>query len=646
MTRPVRTSSKAPLLPSDRIQITRLGPPGEKGPTVYIYADVLEEIIYHANYRDSDSATLLLGGSYRGPAGEYVEIQGFAESTYLDKTLDLYGIFSRSYTGVCADLAQNNPVQSVLGWSANTRQTLAKMSRDQLIIHRTFFNAPQQIFLALDTEQEALSLYRHDETGKVFHLGFNLISTRGATLNFNAGKSPEAQEESTSEPKNTGSDHFATVLENQLEQEPASLDFLDQRDDLEPPILESGDATEGVSLDVHPELPDLSPPWESEDEEAASLEKAQTEAPEPEKSEPEPVLAPPSEDPLEPRRPQQNPTMLDFNRTVIEAARTETAEEEPEEAPAPRARPHQKPTTLDLDRTAAEAARMIPEPQDLPEAVDLPAPGTIHELETRETYDSSHDIETREQYESIHDVETRERYDSGESLEAIDPATLGGGKAAVRGASGDPFFSLLTESTLEQVFSSFPSEEDASLPLPDLEVEETTPILTSMDLPLEPVEMPSEDTVSSLDEALHFLTYTEPPSEGPGTPGPDSSPGGPLKDPVEVLPGSPIGDEDGLDAPSAAASLPFHAPPMDAAPSVEEAKRAVGESVDSLKEETRKLQRVETEDDARQSLAQVRARLAQMRKRRKTLSFKVHPPAQSEDGAQNPQSGEDDVQDR
>ncbi len=232
MTQAQRMISKAPVLPSRRIAITRLGQHGEDGPTVYIFADVLDEIIVHASYREDLAATLLLGGYYQGPAGPYVEIQGFAESIYVARTLDLFRLFQEGHQRVRDNLARDNPHQCILGWSHNISGQNAEVSAQSYLIHRTFFNRPEQIFISMDVSQELLGAYRVGQGKKMENLGFNLISMRGQPLPF--GQTPDATEDTLIQPAMSAlheeEDDSPTTVNTALG---TPTDFLDEEEERE-----------------------------------------------------------------------------------------------------------------------------------------------------------------------------------------------------------------------------------------------------------------------------------------------------------------------------------------------------------------------------------------------------------------------------
>lgn len=182
---------KTPITPSERVQVTPMGPQHRQGPEIYLFADVLDEIIRHAAYRHDTAATLLVGKHYQGPQGPFVEVQGFAESVYVGRTLDLYGPLRDGHRRQREELAQQQ--QRVLGWSHSLPGQGVRATPEGYLLHRTFFNRPEQLLAMMDVQRQELALYRLDEQGQLHNVGFHLISMRGQALPFGEpGLDPEA----------------------------------------------------------------------------------------------------------------------------------------------------------------------------------------------------------------------------------------------------------------------------------------------------------------------------------------------------------------------------------------------------------------------------------------------------------------------
>ena len=169
----MRTIQKSPVLPSEHVVIERHGQLGGEGPTVYVYADVLDELMFHGAYRDEPSLSLLLGGSYDGPAGPFVEVVGFCASQYVADLASASEQVGLAYRRILED-AEPDSVQ-VLGWSCATEGSDALMDLAALRLHLTWFNFSQHIFLSIDPAAKTYGFYRRSVAGGMVNVGFNLI---------------------------------------------------------------------------------------------------------------------------------------------------------------------------------------------------------------------------------------------------------------------------------------------------------------------------------------------------------------------------------------------------------------------------------------------------------------------------------------
>jgi len=174
----MRALQKPPLLPSRRIRIRRFGQHDPNGPTVYVFLDVLDEIIFHARYRAEPSAMLLTGGLFEGPAGPYVELQGFMEAMYVGSTDDWLTTLQHRYPIVRDHLQHTSPDTAILGWVHGVPGGDARIGTDALVVHLTFFNLAHQLLLAVDPRTEQLALYRRGPDGRMRNIGFNVIARR------------------------------------------------------------------------------------------------------------------------------------------------------------------------------------------------------------------------------------------------------------------------------------------------------------------------------------------------------------------------------------------------------------------------------------------------------------------------------------
>ncbi len=169
---------KAPFLPDDRFSIQRIGSTDNYDLTVYLFHDVIEELLFTAQFQPAlKTAGFLTGGYYAGPAGRYVELRGFQDSSVIDSVR----AFSRTIGMDWARLRHDRDLQESglvpLGWFLSKPDCLGKPGPYELINHLTYFNLPYHFCLLIDPLRQVLGLYRQVDKGRLVNVGFNLIKT-------------------------------------------------------------------------------------------------------------------------------------------------------------------------------------------------------------------------------------------------------------------------------------------------------------------------------------------------------------------------------------------------------------------------------------------------------------------------------------
>ena len=182
------TTRPAPA--GDGVALTEFGPAGDAGPRVYLRAQALDAFLGRALGRSQQAAALLVGGTYRDERGPYIEIDAIEAPVWVDRTLDLYSLFSGSHRRVREALAKEPQPRSILGWAHHVPRLEGRPSPGCALIHKTFFNLPEQVLLVLDAAKERVGLYRAAPQGALVNVGFVLVSVAGQPLKALHAASP------------------------------------------------------------------------------------------------------------------------------------------------------------------------------------------------------------------------------------------------------------------------------------------------------------------------------------------------------------------------------------------------------------------------------------------------------------------------
>ena len=173
---PTAPVKKSPFLPGETIEIRRLGRLEETDLTVYIFRDVLEELIFASAFQPALTTTgILTGGFYRGPAGEYVEVRGYQDTAVVDTTRQFAERLRSDWEQLWRDRSLRQKGLLPLGWFVSRPGCAAKPGPFELITHLSYFNLRYQLFAMLDPLSRVLGVYRRLGQQRLENIAFNLI---------------------------------------------------------------------------------------------------------------------------------------------------------------------------------------------------------------------------------------------------------------------------------------------------------------------------------------------------------------------------------------------------------------------------------------------------------------------------------------
>lgn len=179
---PTRPVPKPPFLPDGRLRVRRLGPPTGDGLTVYAFFDVLDELLYSSNYhRNQAAAGVLVGGYYRGPAGDYVEVRGYTDLQVIESTLEYADRLDRDWAHLNAPSAMTEAGLRPLGWFLSRAESRAQATPFESLVHLSYFNLPFHVFLMIDPASRLAGLYLSGGGDRLRNVGFNVIEPHPAT---------------------------------------------------------------------------------------------------------------------------------------------------------------------------------------------------------------------------------------------------------------------------------------------------------------------------------------------------------------------------------------------------------------------------------------------------------------------------------
>ncbi|MBR4986792.1 MAG: hypothetical protein IKY83_13755 [Proteobacteria bacterium] len=186
---------KSPLASGDGIRVTEYGTPNPIGPTAYFFADVLEELIFHAQKHDARG--ILLGSAFLLPetaaqnfldaksmnriplldTPDYQEVTAFRDIYPADNALDYAGYLRR-----IRDFKPPRGQQLILGQVILSPAPKQPMLED-LMLQRTYFGMPWQMTVFISASHTRPKVFMLSESGEDWYeTGFKLVASDDAPL--------------------------------------------------------------------------------------------------------------------------------------------------------------------------------------------------------------------------------------------------------------------------------------------------------------------------------------------------------------------------------------------------------------------------------------------------------------------------------
>ncbi len=150
------------------------------GAALYVWADVIEELVYAALHAPhTRQAALLLGGAWQGPNGDFVEVRGFSSLMKGDVDADFATELADDWRLLNNRASRIGEGMGVVGWATMREGISGRLASSVQMLHRSFFNLPFEVMLALDSVDKTVGAWAVDRSGYLINVGFNLVSRRG-----------------------------------------------------------------------------------------------------------------------------------------------------------------------------------------------------------------------------------------------------------------------------------------------------------------------------------------------------------------------------------------------------------------------------------------------------------------------------------
>ncbi len=157
--------------------LRHLGPPRVDGAALCVRQDVLEQLVYASLHGADELRTCVLLGEYRlAPVARVVDVSGYADLSPYTTTVEFARELAAEWERTTGRLARGHRGHVVVGWAALRPGGRAALQPTDHIAHRTLFNRPWQVHLAIDGAHEEIACYGLDQRGYLINVGFNVVT--------------------------------------------------------------------------------------------------------------------------------------------------------------------------------------------------------------------------------------------------------------------------------------------------------------------------------------------------------------------------------------------------------------------------------------------------------------------------------------
>jgi|SRR5690554_413167 len=163
----------------DGLQTRAFGEPSSRDVRVFLYEDVLDELLFAATYRDEPSAALLLGAFAVDKTGPFMEVTGFSGFQQIDDLGRLYEEIKPEVDAVIGDFgASRQPSEHVVGLFVSAPGSHGKLLPEVARVHLSLFNVPYQVAAIVDPQNDCFGLHARPPSSAFYNLPFWTVRHR------------------------------------------------------------------------------------------------------------------------------------------------------------------------------------------------------------------------------------------------------------------------------------------------------------------------------------------------------------------------------------------------------------------------------------------------------------------------------------
>lgn len=162
---------------ADNQLIVRVGGPRPAGAAVYIWRDVIEQLVESAIFEpETYRACVLFGGFAQSPNGGQLEIRGFVDLSRYASPRDVLADWLAEWERTRIRIGRAHGGAVPVGWASFRPGSGGVLDPDEQIVQRTFCALPWQVALVIDPLSSQVGLWGPQEDGTLANIGFNIVA--------------------------------------------------------------------------------------------------------------------------------------------------------------------------------------------------------------------------------------------------------------------------------------------------------------------------------------------------------------------------------------------------------------------------------------------------------------------------------------
>lgn len=138
----------------------------------YVFADVLEELVFAARFDERPCFALLSGAFGVAEEAGFIEVTGFDSLKYLANAEDAYQDLRSACDTWILDGDIGDPM---VGFFAHVPGSKGVLDEEVARLHMSLFNIPFQLVIVFDSASDKLGLYARPPHGRFVACEFNVV---------------------------------------------------------------------------------------------------------------------------------------------------------------------------------------------------------------------------------------------------------------------------------------------------------------------------------------------------------------------------------------------------------------------------------------------------------------------------------------